>query len=470
MRDGIWVKAGLLTLVILMTVCSSGILTAAEETSIRSLWESLAGEDYQQALQLSIEEGQKNPVYFLLAYYLALVSFNSTHQIDQINGEISAAEINSHAVAAFINDMDQYLAKGSPSYKLVEAIIQFIEYQNPTAATKLVAEALREKETALGYYLDFAFREDLESLQKAVRLAERPGFMQEQLLFHRYNQELDKAEEVNKEQFLSAIEELLSNDAYYFDIKDYHNFIQVGLGEKYLSAVGPSGPNNEPFFGPLCAVTQWDSFKKFAPRHQILFTFAVAGPGGQNIWDAEQLLSFIDESTLATYAPLVKMINIYGNFHDYQYAEVYKGADELLAMAITDPFYFVFIYDLAYEYEMFYFAGYYPEQKMIDRAVQLYDKAYALAPAESAFWKECVLQGKGRSQFYAKRYQDSIDTLLLALSLRDDPLCYIFLSLDYYALGDQENGAAWEAKVRAAFAGNKRVLRQFEELLGDVKK
>ena len=139
-------------------------------------------------------------------------------------------------------------------------------------------------------------------------------------------------------------------------------------------------------------------------------------------------------------------------------------------MGIADPFYFTYIYDLAYEYEMFYFAGYHAEQEMIDRAVQLYDKAYALAPAESPYWKECVLQGKGRSQFYAKRYQDSIDTLILALSMSDDPICYIFLSLDYYALGNLESGAAWEAKVREVFANNERVLEQFEELLSEVKK
>jgi hypothetical protein len=32
-----------------------------------------------------------------------------------------------------------------------------------------------------------------------------------------------------------------------------------------------------------------------------------------------------------------------------------------------------------------------------------------------------------------------------------------------------ESGAAWEAKVREAFAGNRRVLGHFEELLGEVK-
>jgi len=242
-----------------------------------------------------------------------------------------------------------------------------------------------------------------------------------------------------------------------------------GLGEKYISAIGPSGPNHEPYFGPLCAITEWESFKQFAPRHQILLAFAVAGPGGQNIWDAERLLEDIDEQTLEEYAPLVKMISIYGNFHSYQYDEVYKGADELLAMEITAPFYLPYIYDLAYEYEMFYFAGYRAEQAMIDRAVQLYDKAYALAAAESPYLQGYILKEKGRSLYYAKRYRDAIDTLLLGLSLKDEPVFYMFLSLSYYALGDLESGAAWEAKVRALFAENERILGEFEQLLHEVK-
>jgi len=463
-------KLCLFMLIILMMVCVSGIAFASEQQNIRLLWESLAEENYQQALQLSIEQGQINPVYFELANYLTMISFNSSHQLHQIRQELYTAQIDSNTIELFVNDMDKYLTKGSPFYKMVDAIIRFNEYQNQSQAINLVAEALSEKETALGYFLQHAFCDDLESLEKAALLTEKPGFLNEQLLFHRYNQKLSDHKKVNKDQFVPAIEELLSSDDYYFDTQDYHYFIQIGLGEKYISASGPSGPNHEPFFGALCTITEWESFKKFAPRHQILFAFAVAGPGGQNIWDAERLLEYIDERTLEVYAPLVKMISIYGNFHDYQYDRVYKGADDLLAMGIADPFYFTYIYDLAYEYEMFYFAGYHAEQEMIDRAVQLYDKAYALAPAESPYWKECVLQGKGRSQFYAKRYQDSIDTLILALSMSDDPICYIFLSLDYYALGNLESGAAWEAKVREVFANNERVLEQFEELLSEVKK
>lgn len=175
--------------------------------------------------------------------------------------------------------MDTYLPKESPFYKMVEAIIQFNEYQNESYALSLVTEALREKETALGFFLQHAFSDDLESLQKAARLAERPGLLKEQLMFHRYNQELTGGKEVNRERYIREIEELLSSDDYYFDSQDYHHFIQIGLGEKYRSAIGPSGPNNEPYFGPLCAITEWESFNKFAPRHQILFAFAVAGPG-----------------------------------------------------------------------------------------------------------------------------------------------------------------------------------------------
>lgn len=163
------------------------------------------------------------------------------------------------------------------------------------------------------------------------------------------------------------------------------------------------------------------------------------------------------------------MIRIYGNFHSYQYDEVYKGADELLAMEITDPFYLPYIYDLAYEYEMFYFAGYQAEPAMIDRAVQLYDKAYALSATESPYLQGIILQEKGRSLYYAQRYRDAIDSLLLGLSLKDEPVFYIFLSLSYYGLGDLESGAAWEAKVRQVFAGNEGILGQFDELLREVR-
>ena len=195
----------------------------------------------------------------------------------------------------------------------------------------------------------------------------------------------------------------------------------------------------------------------------------MAGPGGQNTWDGEQLLCYIDEETLTTYAPIVKMIRIYENFHAYQYEEVYRLADELLAMEIADPFYFFYFYDLAYEYEMFFFAGYYPDQTMIDKAVRIYEKAYELAPPDSAYWQGAVLLGKGRSQYYAKQYQDSLETLTEVLEMSDDPVSYIFICLDYYALGDRENGAVWEQKVRQTFVNNENTLRDFERLLSAVK-
>ena len=462
-------RTGLILLIVLMVVCFSNFTLGAEQAKIQLLWESLAEENYQQALQLSIEQGWNNPVYLELASYLSWISFNSSHQLQRIRQDLYAAQIDASDIESFLSDMATYLAKESPFYKMAEAIIQFNEYQNKSYAVSLVTEALREKETALGFFLQYAFSDDLESMQKAALLSERPGLLKEQLMFHRYNQELNERKEVDREQFVREIEELLSSDDYYFDSQDYRYFIQIGLGEKYISAIGPSGPNHEPYFGPLCAITEWESFKQFAPRHQILLAFAVAGPGGQNIWDAERLLEDIDEQTLEEYAPLVKMISIYGNFHSYQYDEVYKGADELLAMEITAPFYLPYIYDLAYEYEMFYFAGYRAEQAMIDRAVQLYDKAYALAAAESPYLQGYILQEKGRSLYYAKRYRDAIDTLLLGLSLKDEPVFYMFLSLSYYALGDLESGAAWEAKVRALFAENERILGEFEQLLHEVK-
>jgi len=97
---------------------------------------------------------------------------------------------------------------------LVEAIIQFNEHRNQAQAIKLVEEALREKETTLGYYLQYAFCDNIESLKKAALLAERPGFLHEQLMFLSYNQELNAHNEVNKERFVPEIEELLSSDDY----------------------------------------------------------------------------------------------------------------------------------------------------------------------------------------------------------------------------------------------------------------
>lgn len=213
MKQKLWLKTGLFILII-VAVCLSGIVLASDTQNIGLLWESLAGEDYQQALQLAIEQGQINPVYFELAYYLEIISFNSSQQFHQISQELYAAQIDSDTIEVFMNDMEKYLPTDTPLYKLVEAIIQFNEHRNQAQAIKLVEEALREKETTLGYYLQYAFCDNIESLKKAALLAERPGFLHEQLMFLSYNQELNAHNEVNKERFVPEIEELLSSDDY----------------------------------------------------------------------------------------------------------------------------------------------------------------------------------------------------------------------------------------------------------------
>lgn len=432
----------------------------SDDQKTKDFWDSLSGENYEQALNIALEKGYANAVYFEIAYYLEIISFRSKHLLQQINEEIRAGKIDDQKIKEFEKEMNQYLEKNSPFIDLSQAIIEFNEHNQKEAAIKLVSKALSKKETSLGYYLKYAFQSDQEALKKAAGLSKLPGFLNQYDLILSFN---DKR--MTQEEMLTNLEQLLANDDYYFDKNDYLNYIQMGLGKRFAGGIGPSGPNGEPYFGELCQVTAWDSFKKFAPRHQVLFAFTVGGPGGQNTADVEKLLTMIDEKTQETYRPFIIMLGIYENFHDYQYPEVFKGADQLLAMELNDPIYFTFVYDLAYQYEMFYFNGYHSEQPMIEKAVKLYEKAYQLAPERSSYWKECVLQGKGRSQFYAGAYHESIDTLKQALALQDDPLCFIFLSLDYYAIKDSENGVYWENKVREAFADNKRVLNQFDELL-----
>lgn len=434
-----------------------------DDQKTKDFWDSLSSENYEQALNIAFEKGYTNAVYFEIAYYLEIISFHSRHLLHQINEEIRAGKIDSQKIKEFENEMKQYLEKDSPFMDMTQAIIEFNEHNQKATAIKLVSKALSKKETTLGYYLHFAFQGNQEALKKAAELSKLPGFLNQYSLILSFNNN-----QMTKDEMLTNLEKLLASDDYYFDQDDYRNYIQMGLGKRFVSGIGPSGPDGEPYFGELCQVTAWDSFKKFAPRHQVLFAFAVGGPGGQNTGDAEKLLTMIDEKTQQTYAPFVKMLRIYEDFHDYQYPDVFQGANELLAMELNDPVYFTFVYDLAYEYEMFYFKGYHAEQPMIEKAVQLYEKAYQLAPERSSYWKECVLQGKGRSQFYAGAYRESIDTLNQALTLQDDPLCFMFLSLDYYAIKDSKNGAFWETKSRKAFTQNRNILNQFDELLKDI--
>lgn len=469
MKSKLGRRLSAVALVVILCLFSSGVVLALAGNDPQLLWASLAEEDYQRALELAIAQGRKNPLYSLLAYYLSFLSFNSSAEIRMINFEYIDRPIREEDVQAFTADLAKYGAQDPVVYKLVKAIYEFNENRNEAEGIRLVREALAERETCLGHYLHYCFTGDVESCQRAAALAERPGYLNQLLLILDYNANWERGQEPDKEKYVAALEKILADDDYYFDTRSYLNFIQMGLGERWVSAIGPGGPNGEPFFGALCAFTAWDAFPRFAPRHQILLTLAVAGPGGQNTWDGEELLGYIAEETRKSYAPLVTMIKIYENFHEYQYAEVYRLADELLAMEITDPFYFFYFYDLAYEYEMFFFRGYYPEQTMIEKAVRLYEKAYQLAPPDSAYWQGVALRGKGRSEYYAKAYQASLTTLTETLTLLDEPTCSIFICLDYYALGDWEKGAAWEQKVRATFADNAHVLAEFEEMLSAVK-
>lgn len=457
MKQKCWFLLVLFNLLLVLPLVNASVIPTTQ-----NFWEYFSNGNYDQALSLCLELGETNPIYFELGFYLGAVNFTSTHQLHQINQAMQGGAINQEDMIAFEADLNQYLPPTASEHMLVKAIIEYNESNNPTAAKQLVTQALAEKKTALGYYLQYAFQEDVNGLKNAVELSNRPAFMKMLQLILDYNQG-------NTESFLPEIQALLGSDAYYFDKEDYLNLITMGLGQRFSGGVGPSGPNGEPYFGELCMVTGWEEFKSFSPRHQILFTFTVGGPGGQNTHDAEKLLELISDDVQQQYAPFVTMLRIYENFHNYQYEAVYQGADELLKLNLTDPSYFAYVYDLAYEYEMFYFTGYHPEPKMIEKSVFLYELAYKLAPQWSSFWKEGVLQGKGRSQFYAKQYLASINTLKQALEFSDDPLCYLFLSLDYYAIGDVENGAYWENLTRIIFSGNDPILKDYDNLLVGIK-
>lgn len=80
MKDHRLTRTVLFMVIVLVMGCATGSALATEEANIQLLWESLAEENYQQALQLSIEQGRNNPVYLELASYLVWISFNSSHQ------------------------------------------------------------------------------------------------------------------------------------------------------------------------------------------------------------------------------------------------------------------------------------------------------------------------------------------------------------------------------------------------------
>ena len=177
----------------------------------------------------------------------------------------------------------------------------------------------------------------------------------------------------------------------------------------------------------------------------------------------------LDEKDRNAYWQLINILRVYENFHDYNYDEVYRLTEEILKSDMDPQDYFMPVYDLGYQFEIFYL-NYYKEPRLIEYAVRLYEKSCRMIPAWSKAYTAYTWVSWGRSQYYAGKYEESIRTLKKGVEKIEYPLFYLFLSLNYYRLKDNAEGKYWEDKTRKAYKNNRNIINEFEEMLKEAKK
>ncbi|MGE5529756.1 MAG: hypothetical protein ACM3X6_11530, partial [Patescibacteria group bacterium] len=260
----------------------------------------------------------------------------------------------------------------------------------------LVQKALRKRESALGYYLLYCFERrntaaSIEALRACLRLKPDADYARLFLYYALANAHAPEEE-------LDALAEEILRSAAVLKVEDYRNLVAVSLGQRFVSGIGPAGPDGEPYFGALYAIENWPAVERASNIQKILLAYALGIGGGQNTGDAERVLDMAGEETRRAYAALIAILRAYESFHEYQYDEACRFADQVLQDHQLDrDFYFMPIYDLGYQFEEFFRQWRRDDRRLIDRAIKLYERSLAMVPAWSKAYSGYVHLSLGRS-------------------------------------------------------------------------
>ena len=439
----------------------------AEDTAKKTFWRLWEEGNYPAAREMVLSLAAESPGYLYPAYYLYSLVMENGDLLPMIADEIGF-RLDQEGIEAFRADLAQYLPADSPGRRLAEAIVAFNWDGQEKQALDLAQKALAKRKSALGYYLLGVFQKGaagIKALRSCLELCPEAGFARLLVCFY-----LAEGNASAKE-LRAAAKEALSNPQCFFRVEDYRDLVQIILGEHFLNAIGPAGPEGEPYFGPLYALTDWETVKQISPAQKVFLAYALATGGAQDTQDAEAILAPVDEPTKAAYAPLIKILRVYESFHEYDYEEACRLTDELLRARLADGFYFMPLYDLGYQFELFYLQWRRNDRRLLERAVALYEQAVSLRPKWSKAYTAYTYFSLGRSLYYGGRYAESLAVLQNGLAEVDFPHFYLFISLNYYRLGDPEQGKLWETKARAVLTEKKLIelLREYEELLKEAK-
>lgn len=454
----------LIVISFLLIVAIGPVASRAEDGQKAEFWVAWEKGDYAAARDTVLDVAAKSPGYLFAAYYLHSLAMKNGEYLNIIDEEIGLS-VTKQGIEEFRKDLAHYLPAESPARLLAEAIIKYIWDKRKNDALNLVLKALARQESALGHYLSYCFRNEAtagaEALQACLRLRPEAAYARLMLYYNRVNARAPKPE-------LDALAAEILRSETVLRVEDYRNLIQVTLGQSFVGGIGPSGPNDEPYFGELYAIEDWEAVERSSDVQKILLAYALGIGGGQNTADAEKTLAMTDEGARRDYAALIDILRAYESFHDYQYDQACEFADQILQGELDREFYFIPVYDLGYQFEEFFRQWRRDDRRLIDRAIKLYERSLAMLPAWSKAYTGYVYLSLGRSQYYGGLYAESLQTLETGLDKAAHPLMYVFICLDHYRLGNAKEGAKWENEARRAFKDNPQVMTEFEEMLSEA--
>jgi hypothetical protein len=443
----------------IVLLCLFGAAAFASDNNISLFWKSWEKADYRGAKKYGEAAAVRKQEYLVPLYY-----------IDQIDTENGYREVvqqlldqNKNSIANadnLLDDCRSSIGNGSWLYYFMQAIVQNIR-KEPWEDTLDKSLKIKKSADAILYRFFNGRDHSTDDIKDAENLL--PG--NTALVFINLRANLIVKKDISVSQ--GDIDFLLISNKSPLPIDDYRYLGQVFLGVKSLSAIGPGGPNGEPFYGELYHVTNWSLIDKMSPEQKLFFACTAGYGGFQGTTDAEKIIKDIPAELLNRYRDEVYLLRLFENFYSYNYDKVLALASEIVSnQGLSSRMMYSDYYNMAYQLEMQGMR--FKIMKLSEASALLYQKAYENIPEWAGYSKNYIAYEWARALYFTGRYQDAISLLEKNLSLDVFPYGTIILSWAYYRLNDNVNGKKYEDIFNKEFNGQQKLQAQFYSELSNI--
>lgn len=254
-------------------------------------------------------------------------------------------------------------------------------------------------------------------------------------------------------------------------IQTYRGLTRQFIGKIYFDGIGPSGPNDEPFYGPLVEITNWNFVSNMNPVHRFYLAYAVAngGAGGQNPIDSEKILDLVPENIKKINLERLNIIKMFNAFHRYDYNTILKLSSLPVDNNITnDKYIFYEFYNMGYQFEINSIRYDIPNQ--MKSAVYLYKKALQHVPEWDNYYRYYISYSLGRSLYSDGQYKESLDVLEKIPDESDLDHRFSIMALSSFRIGNKNKAYKFEKLLFEKFPKKSPLINDYKQMKNQIPK